>query len=108
MPCIKLEQEIYDDEAYRLQSYFAKGVISVTKNKKGQVVAKVADSRRDTCNRQVLEDQDLCQKVDCSKIRDHFLFSVESVSYLRSDELVIEALNVLTAKCDVIINFLDN
>ena len=43
-----------------------------------------------------------------SKIRDHFLFTVESVSFFRPDELVVEALDVLCAKCDTLIAFLGN
>ena len=78
------------------------------KDKSGNEVAKVANARLDTCNRQVLEDEDFEGLIELSKIRDHFLFTVESVCYLRPDELVVEALNVLSDKCDALIHFLES
>ena len=108
MPDIKLKEPIYGDEAYKLQSYFASGVIEVEPNKKGRLSARVANARLDTCNRQVLEDEEMREKIEIAKIRNHFLFSVESVSFFKPDELVIEALDVLCGKCDTLIDFLEN
>ena len=58
MPHIILKQPIYNEQALKLQSYFAPGVISVEKDRQGNEVAKVANARLDTCNRQVLTDRD--------------------------------------------------
>ena len=108
MPYIKLKEPIYDEEAFKLQGFFANGVIAVEPTKKGRMTARVDNVRADTCNRQVLEDEEMSPKVEISKIRDHFLFTVESVSFFRPDELVVEALDVLCAKCDTLIEFLGN
>merc|ERR1712150_351406 len=89
---------------YKFQEYFASGVIAVETNKQGVPEAKVANERLDTCNRQVLEDEEMKEKVEIAKVRNHYLFTVESVSFFKPNELVLEALDVLCNKCDTLID----
>jgi len=108
MPSITIKEPICGDDAYKFQEYFASGVIAVETNKQGVPEAKVANERLDTCNRQVLEDEEMKEKVEVAKVRNHYLFTVESVSFFKPNELVLEALDVLCNKCDTLIDFLEN
>uniref|UniRef100_A0A3Q2QK30 DNA-directed RNA polymerases I and III subunit RPAC1 n=1 Tax=Fundulus heteroclitus TaxID=8078 RepID=A0A3Q2QK30_FUNHE len=65
----------------------------------GKKVAKVVNSRLDTCSREVLRHSDLKNCVKLGRVRDHFIFTVESTGILPPDVLVTEAIQVLMAKC---------
>uniref|UniRef100_A0A3B3SBG6 DNA-directed RNA polymerases I and III subunit RPAC1 n=1 Tax=Paramormyrops kingsleyae TaxID=1676925 RepID=A0A3B3SBG6_9TELE len=73
----------------------------------GEAVARVLNSRLDTCSREVLRHDDLKNVVKLGRVRDHFIFSVESTGILAPDVLVCEAINVLMAKCRKFLNELD-
>ncbi|XXQ33023.1 DNA-directed RNA polymerases I and III subunit RPAC1 [Plasmodiophora brassicae] len=45
--------------------------------------------------------------VQLRRIRDHFIFTVESTGIYRPDELLAEALDVLVSKCNTIVTCLD-
>ncbi|XP_063047081.1 DNA-directed RNA polymerases I and III subunit RPAC1 [Engraulis encrasicolus] len=106
LPEITLLQPVEGEKAERLKRCFSQGVIEV-ENKDGQQVARVANSRMDTCSREVLRHDDLKNLVKLGRVRDHFIFSVESTGILPPDMLVSEAINVLLAKCQRFINELD-
>ncbi|KAG5266644.1 hypothetical protein AALO_G00234540 [Alosa alosa] len=107
LPEITLLQPIEGEKAERLKRCFTPGVIEV-ENKDGKQVAKVANSRQDTCSREVLRHDDLKNLVKLGRVRDHFIFSVESTGILPPDVLVSESMNVLLAKCQRFINELDS
>ena len=92
----------------------------------GQKVARVANARKDTCNREVFRHQELKDIVKIKRVRNHFICkqfflvilgqftsyyiiilnyiflfsdSVESTGALSPDILVTEAVKVLQAKC---------
>ncbi|XP_062375973.1 DNA-directed RNA polymerases I and III subunit RPAC1 [Sardina pilchardus] len=107
LPEITLLQPVEGEKAERLKRCFTPGVIEV-ENKDGKQVARVANSRQDTCSREVLRHDDLKDLVKLGRVRDHFIFSVESTGILPPDVLVSEAINVLLAKCQRFINELDS
>jgi len=99
LPEIRLLREFHGDQAYRLQKCFSPGVISVEEDSRGQPVARVVNPRVDTCSRNVFREDDLKDGVELSRIRDHFIFSVESTGILPPDVLVSEAIKVMMGKC---------
>ncbi|GAA6067218.1 DNA-directed RNA polymerases I and III subunit RPAC1 [Tachysurus ichikawai] len=107
LPEITLLQIIEGEKAERLKRCFSPGVIEL-EDVDGKKVAKVINSRLDTCSREVLRHDDLKSLVKLGRVRDHFLFSVESTGILSPDVLVSEAVNVLIAKCQKFLSELDS
>uniref|UniRef100_A0A3B3V780 RNA polymerase I and III subunit C n=1 Tax=Poecilia latipinna TaxID=48699 RepID=A0A3B3V780_9TELE len=70
----------------------------------GRKVAKVVNSRLDTCSREVLRHNDLKNCVKLGRVRDHFIFTVESTGIMPPDVLVTEAIKVLMTKCQTFLN----
>lgn len=97
MPQIKLLEEITGDRAYTLAKVFP-GVIKVSK-KKDKEVAKIVNHRKILANRNIFLHEDLKDSVEVSKIKDHYIFTVESAGAIMPDVLVLEAINVLKDKC---------
>lgn len=54
--------------------------------------------RNDTVSREVLRDPEFRDSVELSRIRDHFIFEVESESAYRPEELLGEAIGVMRDK----------
>ncbi|XP_064600500.1 DNA-directed RNA polymerases I and III subunit RPAC1-like [Liolophura sinensis] len=98
LPDIVLTRPVEGEAARRLQGCFSPGVIELDEVK-GKVVARVAHPRRDTCSREVFRHPDLKECVKLGRIRNHFIFSVESTGALAPDVLVKEAVQVLMKKC---------
>ncbi|KAK3595011.1 hypothetical protein CHS0354_003739 [Potamilus streckersoni] len=98
LPEITLTHQIEGELAKKLQRCFSPGVIEVD-NINGKEYARVAHARRDTCSREVFRHDDLKDYVQLHKIRDHFIFSVESTGVLPPEVLVSEAIKVLKGKC---------
>ncbi|XP_062850884.1 DNA-directed RNA polymerases I and III subunit RPAC1 [Trichomycterus rosablanca] len=107
LPEITLLEPVEGEKAERLKHCFSAGVIEL-ENVDGKQVAKVVNSRLDTCSREVLRHDDLKGLVKLGRVRDHFIFSVESTGILPPDVLVSEAVNVLIAKCQKFLSELDS
>ncbi|XP_036403144.1 DNA-directed RNA polymerases I and III subunit RPAC1 [Megalops cyprinoides] len=107
LPEITLLQPVEGETAERLKRCFSPGVIEV-ENIGGKQVAKVVNSRLDTCSREVLRHDDLKNLVKLARVRDHFIFSVESTGILPPEVLVSEAIKVLMAKCQKFLGELDS
>lgn len=107
LPEISLMETVEGEKAERLKRCFSPGVIEL-ENCNGTVVAKVANSRVDTCSREVLRHDDLKNLVKLARVRDHFIFSVESTGILPPDVVVTEAIKVLMSKCRRFLNELDS
>lgn len=99
LPDIKLLRDVEGEAAYRLQSCFSPGVISVRNEKDGKKVAVVNNSRYDTSSRNVYRYEDLKDAVVMTKIQDHFIFTIESVGAMQPDVIFKEAVNILRNKC---------
>ncbi|XP_076096544.1 DNA-directed RNA polymerases I and III subunit RPAC1-like [Mytilus galloprovincialis] len=99
LPEITLLQTVEGSLAEKLQKCFSPGVIEIDRVKGGRKKARVANSRKDTCSREVFRHEDLKDTVKLERIRDHFIFCVESTGVLTPDVLVCEAVQVLMKKC---------
>ncbi|VDN84334.1 unnamed protein product [Brugia pahangi] len=95
LPQIVLKKKFSGADARRVKSSFSEGVIEID----ADGVAFVKDARSDTCSRNILRHEDLAEYIELSRIKDHFIFSVESTGALRSAELVVEACKVMEEKC---------
>lgn len=70
---IVLKEDIYDDQAERLQSCFSPGVIDLVEDAKGRKKAVVVNPRLDLCSRQVFMHEEFKDLVEVYKVRDHFI-----------------------------------
>ncbi|XP_066474611.1 DNA-directed RNA polymerases I and III subunit RPAC1 isoform X2 [Tiliqua scincoides] len=98
LPEITLLQPIEGEVAERLKKCFSSGVIEIQEIK-GKKVARVANARLDTFSREIFRHDDLKSLVRLARVRDHYIFSVESTGVLPPDVLVSEAIKVLMGKC---------
>ncbi|KAI0242828.1 DNA-directed RNA polymerases I and III subunit RPAC1 [Lamellibrachia satsuma] len=98
LPEITLTRPVEGALAEELKQCFAPGVIEVD-NIDGVSRARVTAARKDTCSREVLRHEDLKDCVKLTRVRDHFIFSVESTGALPPDVLVTEAIKVFKTKC---------
>ncbi|GAA5820971.1 hypothetical protein JCM10212_001592 [Sporobolomyces blumeae] len=93
LPSIELLAPIEPELQSKLQACFPPGVVEV---EDGHV--RVVDARKDTVSREVLRHPEFEGKVRLGRVRDHFIFNVESAGQYRPEELVPEALQVLLSK----------
>ena len=105
LPEVKLLKPVTGEAAQRLQSCFSEGVIGIKKTKDQE--AYVKNARHDACSRNIYRHEDLKDSVEMSKIRDHFIFNIESVGAIPPEDLVPMALDVLIEKCDYFIDVLE-
>ncbi|XP_074532616.1 DNA-directed RNA polymerases I and III subunit RPAC1 isoform X2 [Halichoeres trimaculatus] len=107
LPEITLQEPVEGEKAERLKRCFSQGVIDL-QDVNGKKVAQVVNSRLDTCSREVLRHDDLKSVVKLGRVRDHFIFTVESTGILPPEVLVTEAIKILMAKCQRFLNELDS
>uniref|UniRef100_A0A8C6Z6F0 DNA-directed RNA polymerases I and III subunit RPAC1 n=1 Tax=Nothoprocta perdicaria TaxID=30464 RepID=A0A8C6Z6F0_NOTPE len=74
----------------------------------GKKVARVANARLDTFSREVFRHESLKNLVRLARVRNHYIFSVESTGILPPDVLVSEAIKILMGKCQRFLNELDS
>ncbi|CAN2390529.1 transcription by RNA polymerase III [Pristimantis euphronides] len=106
LPEITLLRPVEGELAERLQRCFSPGVIGVD-SVAGKKVARVANARMDTCSREIFRHDDLKDLVKMGRVRDHFIFSIESTGILAPDALLKEAIKVLMGKCHHFLDELD-
>ncbi|KAJ3315888.1 DNA-directed RNA polymerase core subunit rpc40 [Boothiomyces sp. JEL0838] len=94
LPDIQILKPITGDDAIKFQKCFPKGTIEI---EKGQ--AYVANPRKDTASRECLRHKEFEDKVRLTRVRDHFIFSIESTGALTPDALFESAAQVLIDKC---------
>lgn len=100
LPHIDITQPIYGEEAKKFARCFPKGVIEYPIDPEtGVEKAVVANPMKDTVSREVLRHDEFKDKVKLGRIRDHFIFSVESTGQRESDALFLESVQVLKSKC---------
>ncbi|KAH6584044.1 hypothetical protein BASA61_007692 [Batrachochytrium salamandrivorans] len=67
--------------------------------KDGVKHAEIANPRKDTASREVLRHAEFIDKVLLTRVRDHFIFSIESTGALAPQLLFQEASQILIEKC---------
>jgi DNA-directed RNA polymerase I and III subunit RPAC1 len=120
MPTIDITKPIIGADAKKFARCFPRGVIKldtvtsedVQKNpelegKEGEPKAVVANAMNDTVSRECLRHPEFKDKVKLGRIRDHFIFRIESTGQWESDELFLESVKLLKIKCQRIKRGLD-
>jgi len=110
MPEILFKEEITGELADKFASCFAPGVVQVENTNvdgESKKVAKVVNPRLDTVSREVLRHKEFEDKVQLTRIRDHFIFRVESTGILDSEKIVFDSLQILSSKCTMLLKALD-
>ncbi|CAF0741245.1 unnamed protein product [Didymodactylos carnosus] len=107
MPEIILKEPIENEDADKLQQCFTSGVIEIKEQKNGQRRAVVSKPRLDLCSREALRYPELKDRIQLNKIRDHFIFSIESVGAVKPNMLFVESIKLLMDKCEHLLNEID-
>ncbi|KAK0539780.1 DNA-directed RNA polymerase core subunit rpc40 [Tilletia horrida] len=85
--------------ATKFQKCFPKGVIGIRKHAQtGEDEAYVADPRKDTVSREVLRHKEFEGLVKLDRVRDHFLFEIESTGVYEPENLLPTAIDVMLEK----------
>lgn len=122
LPTITILKPILGEDAEKFKNCFPEGVIgidTVTKKEarmagsgyeghEGEKKAVVLDTMKDTVSRECLRHEEFANKVKLGRIRDHFIFQVESLGQWDSDELFLESIKVLKTKCENLKRSLNN
>lgn len=113
LPDIQILRPILGDDAVKFANCFPKGVISIERvtredaarhgsgyeGHEGKKKAVVRDPFKDTVSRECLRHDEFKDKVKLGRVRDHFIFNIESVGQFQSDLLFLESVKVLKLKC---------
>jgi len=99
MPFLRLKNEFKGEEAFTLQKLFAPGVIGVRTNSEGENVAFVEDMRKETGSRNYMTVEGFAERIECGRISDHFIFTVESTGSLLAINIFRRAIEILIEKC---------
>ena len=101
LPLINIKQPILGADAKKFARCFPKGVIGLEDDAaSGQKKAVVKDPMKDTVSRECLRHDEFKDKVQLGRIRDHFIFSVESSGQYESDALFIDSVKALKDKSE--------
>ena len=113
LPTIDIVKPIVGNDAKKFARCFPRGVIEledVTEEesvqtgteydgKAGEKKAVVNNTFKDTVSRECLRHDEFKGKVKLGRVRDHFIFSVESTGQFESDRLFLESVAILKMKC---------
>lgn len=113
LPDIKITKPIIGEDAKKFAKCFPRGVIGLEpvtqeeaaqkgsgyENQTGEMKAVVRDPFKDTVSRECLRHEEFQGKVKLGRVRDHFVFNVESTGQFDSDVLFLESVKVLKLKC---------
>ncbi|KAG6810578.1 hypothetical protein H0H92_011278 [Tricholoma furcatifolium] len=101
LPHIKIKQPISPHLAEKFQQCFAPGVINVNPRTK-EVSVDEYNVRKDTVSREVLRHPEFADAVELSRVRDHFLFNIESEGPYAPERLLPEAIKIMREKIFVL------
>jgi DNA-directed RNA polymerase I and III subunit RPAC1 len=120
MPTIDILKPIVGADAKKFARCFPRGVIKLKPvtsediekdpeiaDQAGEQKAVVDDPMKDTVSRECLRHAEFKDKVKLGRIRDHFIFRVESTGQWESDDLFLESIKMLKVKCQRIKRGLD-
>ncbi|KAF9297385.1 DNA-directed RNA polymerases I and III subunit RPAC1 [Linnemannia elongata] len=107
MPEILINGEITGEAAVRFQKCFPEGVVDVVVEN-GVKKAVVVNPRKDTVSREVLRHAEFENKVKLTRVRDHFIFKIESVGAIEPQDLFVQAVKVLMDKAGTVKRSLQN
>ena len=112
LPTIDIVKPIVGNDARKFARCFPKGVIGLEdvteaesetdrelEGRAGEKKAVVRNTYKDTVSRECLRHAEFQEKVKLGRVRDHFIFSVDSTGQFDSDYLFLESVKTLKAKC---------
>ena len=122
LPHIEITKPILGADADKFARCFPRGVIAKSRvtaaearqagsgyeGHEGEVKAVVSDPMRDTVSRECLRHEEFKDKVKLGRVRDHFIFKVESTGQYDADEVFLESVKILKEKCRRMVVQLDN
>ena len=114
LPTIDIVRPIVGKDAEKFARCFPKGVIGLEtvtaeeserqgsdfEGQEGKKKAVVRNVFKDTVSRECLRHEEFQGKVKLGRVRDHFVFSIESTGQFDSDDLFVESVKVLKVKCE--------
>ncbi|ORY28460.1 DNA-directed RNA polymerases I and III 40 kDa polypeptide [Naematelia encephala] len=107
LPHIILRGPIPREHQDKFQKCFPPGVIEIEQDGHGEPQVVVKNPRKDTVSREVLRHPEFQDLVQLTRIRDHFIFKVESVGQYDPQDLVPEAIKILLNKITAVEDSLD-
>ncbi|KZO92514.1 hypothetical protein CALVIDRAFT_585683 [Calocera viscosa TUFC12733] len=108
MPHIEIVSPIPEKVQQRFVESFSPGVIGRRKRQEGKgMEVYVKDARRDTVSRNVFMHPEFEGVIKLGRVRDHFLFSVESAGQIPAQALLPEAIAVFRRKIKVVSDALE-
>ncbi|RWR76192.1 DNA-directed RNA polymerases I and III subunit RPAC1 isoform X1 [Cinnamomum micranthum f. kanehirae] len=103
LPEVVLTQEVEDGKAEELVSKCPVNVFDIEDIGEGRKKAVVARPRACTLCRECIREKHWEECVDLRRVRDHFIFTIESTGALPPEVLFTEAVKILEQKCERII-----
>ena len=107
LPHIQLLKPIPAEHVDKLVSCFPPGVIGVEGSGSSKK-AFVKDARKDTISREIFRHEEFEDKVKLGRVRDHFLFDLESTGIIKPERLLPEAIRTLRSKIATLRKSLDH
>ncbi|CAE6415580.1 unnamed protein product [Rhizoctonia solani] len=98
MPHVLFRQPIPSELCDKFVSCFPAGVFAVEQDAKGRKKVVVKDMRKDTVSREVLRHKEFEGMVELTRIRDFFMFRIESSGSIPAPNLMPMAVNVMRQK----------
>ncbi|KAJ1019944.1 hypothetical protein NDA16_004225 [Ustilago loliicola] len=107
LPHIQLLKPIESEHVDKFVQCFPPGVIGVDGDGKDKKVY-VKDARKDTISREVFRHAQFQDKAKLGRVRDHFLFDLESTGIIPPEKLLPEAIKTLRSKIATLRKSLDH
>lgn len=107
MPDVQIIKELRNEKADHLVKTCPMKVFDIEDLGKGQRKARVANQRNCSMCRECIREPEMQKHVKLTRKKDHFIFAIESVGILPAEVLFAEAVKLLMAKCDNILQKLD-
>ncbi|KAG6841339.1 hypothetical protein C0991_012164 [Blastosporella zonata] len=101
LPHINIKQAIPPHLAEKFQKCFAPGVVNINPRTKEVTIDKY-NVRKDTVSREVLRHPEFTDMVELGRVRDHFLFNIESEGAYEPERLLPEAIRIMREKISVL------
>ncbi|OMO83774.1 DNA-directed RNA polymerase, RBP11-like protein [Corchorus capsularis] len=102
-PEVVLMEEVEDDLAEELKSKCPVNVFDIEDLGKGKKRATVARPRACTLCRECIRGEGWENRVALRRVKDHFIFTIESTGALPPEVLFTEAVKILENKCEQVI-----
>ncbi|KAL9668219.1 hypothetical protein QQ045_002595 [Rhodiola kirilowii] len=104
LPEVILLKQIEDEKAEELVKNCPANVFDIEDIGNGKKKAFVSRPRACTLCRECIRDPSWRDSVSLRRVKDHFIFTIESTGALPPDVLFTEAVNILEEKCDRVID----